>query len=122
VWYNSTTGTNKALVQIKATSSGGNMGTAGTQTAGLAFTGSPGSSPYTSNATEEYSGFNWSAGGNYPLSTRFVHGAGTQTAALGFMSDLAPLQLSAEYDGSSWTAGNSTQVVQKLIRYKNMMV
>ena len=28
VWYNSTTGTNKALVQIKAWSSGGNMGTA----------------------------------------------------------------------------------------------
>ena len=58
VWYNSTAGTNKALVQIKATSSGGNMGTgrygvggAGTQTAGLAFTGSPGSSPYLSNVT-----------------------------------------------------------------------
>jgi len=117
VWYNSTTGANKALVQIKATSSGGNMGTArygvggaGTQTAGLAFTGSPGSSPYLSNATEEYSGFSWSSGGNYPVSTRYVHGAGTQTAALGFMSDIAPLQLSAEYDGSSWTAGNSLTV------------
>ena len=44
VWYNSTLGTNKALVQIKAWSAGGNMGTAryligscGSQTAALGF-------------------------------------------------------------------------------------
>jgi hypothetical protein len=55
-------------VQLKAWSSGANMGTAryrlagaGTQTAGLAFGG------YTTantNATEEYSGYTWAAGGN----------------------------------------------------------
>ena len=46
VWYNSTTGTLRALVQIKAWSSAGNMGTsrygmgsAGTQTAALAAGG-----------------------------------------------------------------------------------
>jgi hypothetical protein len=44
VWYNSTTGTLRSLVQLKAWSSGGNINTArgairgaGTQTAGLRF-------------------------------------------------------------------------------------
>ena len=47
VWYNSTSGTLKSLVQLKAWSSASNMGTArynlggaGIQTAGLAFGGS----------------------------------------------------------------------------------
>jgi hypothetical protein len=47
VWYNSTSGQLKSLVQIKSWSAGGNLGTArrqlagaGTQTAGLAFGGS----------------------------------------------------------------------------------
>jgi hypothetical protein len=51
VWYNSTTGTLRSLVQLKAWS-GGNMSTArfllagaGTQTAGLAFGGAPNSPP-----------------------------------------------------------------------------
>ena len=59
VWYNSTEGVLKSLVQIKAWSAGGNMGTArrllgsaGTQTAGLAFGG-------TTNSTEEYNGTSW---------------------------------------------------------------
>ena len=59
VWYNSTTGTLRALVQIKAWSAASNMGTArqdlagaGTQTAGLAFGGG---SPTTA-ATEEFTG------------------------------------------------------------------
>ena len=68
VWYNSTTGTNRVLSQIKAWSSGGNLNTGrqaaagcGTQTAGLMFGG------YTTTAvanTEEYNGFNWANGGN----------------------------------------------------------
>ena len=60
VWYNSTSGTLKSLVQIKAWSSGLNMttarramGSAGTQTAGLAFGGNTGSN---TAATEEWSG------------------------------------------------------------------
>ena len=58
VWYNSTSGTLKSLVQIKTFSAGSNMSTArqllagcGTQTAALAFGGGP---PNT-NVTEEYS-------------------------------------------------------------------
>src|SRR5210317_1913817 len=68
VWYNSTEGVLKSLVQIKAWSAGSNMNTArsalggsGTQTAGLGFGGSI---PGASNATEEYSGYTWTAGGN----------------------------------------------------------
>ena len=59
VWYNSTEGVLKSLVQIKAWSAGGNLNTAryvqggsGTQTAGLAFGGF---SPVT-GATEEFTG------------------------------------------------------------------
>ena len=76
VWYNSTSGTLKSLVQIKAWSAGSNMSTArydlsgaGTQTAGLAFAGSTGTR---SNATEEYSGYTWSTGGNYPISVSIL--------------------------------------------------
>ena len=59
VWYNSTSGTLKSLVQIKAWSAGGNLnnsirnlGGAGTQTAALAA--GAGSSPYAQ--TEEFTG------------------------------------------------------------------
>jgi hypothetical protein len=65
VWYNSTSGTLKSLVQIKAWSAGGNMGTArkslggaGTQTAGLAFGGN---TTVAVNNTEEYSGYTWAS-------------------------------------------------------------
>src|SRR5210317_2156745 len=70
VWYNSTEGTLKSLVQIKAWSSGGNLsnsirnlGGAGTQTAALAIAGNVGPTTY-EDATEEYNGFNWNSGGN----------------------------------------------------------
>src|SRR6056300_1734256 len=65
VWYNSTTGSLKGLVQIKAASSGGSLSKArqifhastGTQTAGLGVGGynPPGG---TSNV-EEYDGSSW---------------------------------------------------------------
>ena len=58
VWYNSTSGTLKSLVQLKAWSSTGNMGTArnelagaGIQTLGLVFGGATDPSTL-SNATE----------------------------------------------------------------------
>jgi hypothetical protein len=59
VWYNSATGTLRALVKIQAWSAGGNLNTArgqlggaGTQTVGLAFGGETGSQ---SSATEDLS-------------------------------------------------------------------
>jgi hypothetical protein len=63
------------------------------------------------SATEEYSGYTWSAGGNLPA-TRYQNiGVGTQTAGLS-MGGLAsppnvPTTATDEYDGSTWTAGGS---------------
>ena len=69
VWYNSTSGTLKALVQIKSWAAGGNLSTArrvlagaGTQTEGLAFGGYTGTAA--TNSTEEYNGASWTGGGN----------------------------------------------------------
>lgn len=112
VWYNSTSGTNKALVQIKSWSSGGNMGTAryligscGAQDAALGFGGYSGSNK---NETEEYTGFTWRGGGNLNTARWGMAGAGSQTAALsagGFVT--AASALTEEYDGSSWTVQNT---------------
>jgi len=117
VWYNSTSGTLKSLVQIKAWSSGGNMNTAryhigstGTQTAGLGMGGyTPGGVNYT--ATEEYSGYSWTTSGNL-ATARFSGGAlGTQTSALYIGGVSYPPVVyynnTEEYDGSTWTAGGA---------------
>ena len=112
VWYNSTTGTNKVLSQIKATSSGGNLNTArfgagssgsGSQSSGLYFGGATAATTY-STATEEYNGFSWVNGGSLGLARYYLAGFGTQTAAVaaggyngGNKSEVE------EYDGSSWS-------------------
>jgi hypothetical protein len=117
VWYNSTTGANKALVQIKAWSSGGSMNTAraqgvsvGTQPAAIAFNGAPGSPVGTKS--EEYNGFSWTATPETNTSRYDLGGAGTQTAALGFggYQPGVPSGFSnhtEEWDGSSWTSSNN---------------
>ena len=114
VWYNSTTGTLKALVQIKAWSAGGNLGTsrrnlggAGTQTAGLAMGGE--TVPANSNATEEYSGYAWTTGGNLTTARILAAPAGTQTAALfaGGFNPTAITNATEEYDGSTWGPGGN---------------
>jgi hypothetical protein len=83
VWYNSTSGQLKSLVQIKAWSAGGNMGTArnnlggaGTQTLGLAFGGF---ATAATNATEEYNGASWTAGGNLGTARYNIGGCGTNS-------------------------------------------
>ena len=120
VWYNSTSGTLKSLVQIKAWSAGSNMTTArsalagaGTQTAGLAFGGSiPPLFSTTTNVTEEYDGSTWSPGGNLGTSRRNLSsmGTGTQTAGLaigGFVPPATYLSSTEEYNGSSWSVGGN---------------
>jgi hypothetical protein len=115
VWYNSTSGTNKTLVQIKAWSSGGNLPTAtnnnasatqGTQTASLSFGGGA-----TLSQTIEYNGYAWTAGGNLGTPRYVLSGAGVQTAALGFGGYQHPPGVfknsTEEYNGSSWTAGGN---------------
>ena len=115
VWYNSTTGTNRALVQIKAWAAGGFLPTAtnnngsatqGTQTASLSFGGGN-----TLPQTIEYNGYAWATGGNLGTPRYVLSGAGVQTAALGFggytLSPNAFSTATEEYNGSSWTAGGA---------------
>ena len=88
----------------------------GTQESALVFggrinDGNPGPT-YSTIATEEWDGTSWAAGGNYPLIITTQGGAGTQTAGLGATGYTTPSDpgtdtpVSAEYNGTSWTAGN----------------
>ena len=113
VWYNSTSGTLKSLVQVKAWSSGGNMGTAryligsfGAQDAAVGFGGYSGGYK---NETEEYTGFTWRGGGNINTARFNPGGAGSLTAGLGFGGFVpgGPSNATEEYDGTSWTNGNN---------------
>ena len=115
VWYNSTTGTNKTLVQIKATLSSGSLSTAraglaaggsSPQTVGIVFGGTSAYPNTDTNATEEYNGFNWANGGNLNLARTYMAGFGTQTAAVGAggydhgNGDKSEVE---EYNGSTWS-------------------
>ena len=92
-------------VNALPTATGNGVGSCGTQTAGLAFSGqNPGDS--TAEETYEWDGTNWTSGGNRSTGVRAVRGgAGTQTAALTFGGWLDPGgSVSTEgYDGTSWS-------------------
>tara|TARA_R100001015_G_C4629206_1_gene189878 strand:+ start:1124 stop:3010 length:1887 start_codon:yes stop_codon:yes gene_type:complete len=83
-------------------------GDCGISTAGLIFGGNPGDAPYSSVKTEEYGGTSWTTGGDIPQATSDLSGAGTQTAALAFGWSSSPTNITASYDGSSWTAVPAT--------------
>ena len=72
------------------------LGSAGTQTAGLAFGGSPA-------ATEHYDGSVWTAGGNLATGRGFLGGAGTQTAGLAFGGMSPVTNATEEYTGPGIT-------------------
>jgi hypothetical protein len=125
VWYNSTSGTLKSLVQLKAWSAAGNLPIArneaasdGTSTAGWIAGGSTGPAANTgTTATEEYSGYTWASGGSLNTSRTGLGGSGfgTQTAAAvsgGFIQPGAgPTRTmyanAEEYNGSAWTSVTS---------------
>ena len=119
VWYNNATYAFKvaSVTTTASFASGGNLNTArffgagaGTQTAGLAFGGSINPYPTISAKTESYNGTSWTNEANLPspLGGLDVSGTGTQTAALGFggYGSGGYTNDSAEYNGSTWTAGN----------------
>jgi hypothetical protein len=130
IWYNTTSQTLKGEeFGAAAWSAGGNLGTAryyltgedaGTQTAGLAFGGSPGSSPFMTNSTEEYNGSSWTAGGNLGTTrycfTRISWHYKQLGLVLVVMFKEVEIKLyTEEYDGSSWTSGgNLTSAREKL--------
>ena len=81
-----------------------NGGSGGTQTAAFATGGSP--APTYTNATEEYDGTDWTAGGNMLVSKGYYGGGGTLAAGI-VMGMGSSSTDSYEYDGSSWTAGGT---------------
>jgi len=76
----------------------------GTLTAGLSVGGGD---PIRAG-TLEYDGTDWTAGGDYPAATQRVQACGTQTAALGAGGGRPSISaVTAEYNGSAWTANPS---------------
>ena len=118
VWYNSTSNVWKVgeLTTAGAWATGNNMntartyiGSAGTQTAALAFSGTP--TPL-ATATEEYNGSTWTTITPGLNTARiYLGGCGTQTAGLAFGGTVPAtdtLQTATEeYNGSTW-ASNPT--------------
>jgi len=109
VWYNSTSGTLKGVVQSAAWSSASPMTLAkayrfggGTPTAAFAA----GGSPYVAT-TEEYNGSGWSAGGDIGTPRAQGGSAGTLTAGLiygGYFNPPASTKNETEeYNGTSWS-------------------
>ena len=87
VWYNSTTGTLKSVVQVAAWSSAStsiNGGSSrigfGIQTAGIAAGGSL--APGNQTVVEEYNGSGWSEGPNLNVARYGAQADGTSTSAL----------------------------------------
>jgi hypothetical protein len=98
--------------------SGGNLGTArrelgsaGTQTAGLGFGGTTGSN---TAVTEEYNGTSWTGGGNLNTTRSQVAGCGIQTNALGFGGTTGSNSAATEqYDGTTWSSSTSMSTARK---------
>ena len=109
VWYNSTTGVNKALIKFGSFRAGGNANSArgqnfgsGTSTAAIQAGGlSPGT---THNSSEEYNGFTWTEGNNLNTARRVAAANGPQTAAFAAGGFTPPNTNAAEsYNGTSWS-------------------
>ena len=120
IWFNSTTGEFKDVVNIEAWSSASplstprfNMGSGNTPvTAGLIFGGSG-----KSTATENYDGTNWSTGGALGTGRYQLSGFGTQTAGLGAGGYASPSPgdkaLVEEYNGTSWSEVNDLPAARR---------
>ena len=119
IWYNSTDKNFKNMPALNAWSSGGSLTTPkyemagfGTQTAAIMAAGR---TTAASTDVQEYNGTGYTSASNYPEAMRNGAGCGTETSGLVFggrrdsapSGSNAPLSLTAEYDGSSWTAGGS---------------
>ena len=111
VWYNSTSNVLKGegATTVGSWATGGNLNTAryslggaGTQTAALAFGGSP---PNT-GATESYNGTNWTEVND--MSARNGMGStGTQTSAIAFAGEAGGVTNATElWNGTNWTEVN----------------
>tara|TARA_R110000803_G_scaffold53144_2_gene109095 strand:- start:594 stop:1565 length:972 start_codon:yes stop_codon:yes gene_type:complete len=82
------------------------MGNAGTQTAGLIFSGNPNDVPIR-QATEKYNGTSWTSSGNFGSGRYAMGSSGTQTAALAFGGGFPTSGLTEQFNGSTWSAKNN---------------
>jgi len=83
------------------------MGAAGTQTAAFAIGGLQ-AGPNSKTETQIYNGSSWTAAPSLPTGTHAGRGSGTTSATLAASAaPPAPRNISMEYDGSSWSTGNS---------------
>ena len=95
------------------------MGTAGTLTAGLAFSGSTGPFTSVSTSTFKYDGTNWTAGNALSTGRSYIGGFGTQTAAIGCggysgsPNNDTTTGATEEYDGTNWTAGGTMNTARR---------
>ena len=72
------------------------------------------------NAVEEYDGSSWTTVTNYPVSTGYGSGAGTQTSGVAW-SFSPPQNITCTYDGTSWTVTGATAATTgSSIHYGNM--
>ena len=122
IWFNTTDNQFKSVIAIESFTSVSALNTArdalqigsvGTQTAGIAFGGRTSPPETEKNETEEYNGSGWSESGNLNDARFAGAGFGTQTAAVmagGNRPGESPDGRSdvEEYDGSSWT--NATDI------------
>jgi len=116
MWYNSTDGKLRGLGITSSWISTGAMlnseyrnAGAGTQTAGLAFGGSPNGTA-SDDKVEEYNGSGWTSAGQMPSNRSYLSGCGLQTAALSIGGAAIPSydsNVTLEYDGTNWTTGGN---------------
>jgi hypothetical protein len=114
IWYNTTSQTLKGYQKLLAGAwaTGGNLNTArrypagaGTQTGGLAFGGTTGSS---TGVTESYNGTSWTELNDLNTARQSLAGCGaTNTAALAIGGFGAPVSgVTETWNGTSWTEVN----------------
>jgi len=112
VWYNSASGTLKAVVGIEAWASTApgiytknTAGGAGTTTAAVVYGGASSSGTVYHNETVEYDGSNFTVTGNLGTARQDGGSCGTQTAALfvGGEASTGNVADTEEYNGSTWS-------------------
>ena len=119
IWFNSTTGEFKDILNIQAWSSSGalatsrfNMGAGVTPvTAGIVFGGTS-----NSTSTEEYNGSGFTIGGALGTGRYVLGGFGTQTATVGaggYVNGTGDVANVEEYNGTAWSEVNDIPAARR---------
>ncbi len=84
------------------------VGSAGTQTAAIAYCGRPPSTPTPAapNETNNYNGSSWTSGNNFPTTGNEMQGIGAVNTAV-VSTENAPSTAMHHWNGTSWTSANA---------------